>query len=136
MIRAEQLVAGAALVCLFAGCRPQGLTSQQSAARVARAIEVLRNAPNEAKAVPLAALAELGCTGPDVCETRDACVSGYTLHVDAGTLTQRAKAQLSDGQPPEAAKLLFTAQQKLTEASRKVADCVEREGALRHRYKL
>ena len=136
MSRPERLVAKAALVFLGAACQPQDLTSQQSAARIARAIEVLRNASNEAKAAPLAALVDLGCTGPDVCETRDACVSGYTLHVEAIALTQRAKAQFRDGKTPDAAKFLITAQEKLSEASRKVAACTDREGALRHRYKL
>ena len=130
------LVAGAALGCLLGACSPQGLTAQQSAARVARAVEVLRNAPNPDKAGPLKALVDLGCTGADVCETRDACQLAYTLHVEAVTLTQRAKEQFRDGKTPQAAKFLITAQQKLSEASRKVADCTDREATLRRRYKL
>ena len=136
MIRFGRVVALVTFVSLLLACPPKGLDAQQSAGRVSRAIELLRNASNEDKAGPLAALVQLGCTGPDVCATRDACVSGYTLHVEALALTQRAKAQFRDGKTPDAAKFLLTAQEKLTEASRRVADCTDREGALRHRYKL
>ncbi len=136
MIRRARLVACALLGCWLVACSPQGLTAQQSAARVARAIEVLRNAPNPDKAGPLAALSALGCTGPDVCETRDACQLGYTLHVEAVALTLRAREQFRDGKTPQAAKFLISAQEKLSEASRKVADCTDREAALRRRYKL
>jgi hypothetical protein len=121
---------------LLEACSPQGVTAQQSAARIARAIEMLRNAPNAGKAGLLKSLVELGCTGPDVCETRDACQRAYTLHVDAVGLTQTAKRQLQEGKTPQAAQLLITAQEKLSEASRKVADCTDREAALRRRYKL
>lgn len=136
MIRFAARAVWLTLAGLLGACSPRGLTAQQSAARVARAVEVLRNAPNTEKAGPLAALGQLGCTGPDVCATRDACRLSYTLHVDAVALTRRAKEQLRNGQTPEAASLLITAQEKLSEASRKVADCADREAALRHRYKL
>jgi hypothetical protein len=103
---------------------------------VARAIEVLRAAANASKAGALADLVKLGCSGPDVCATRDACTAAYQLHVDAVALTQAAKLRMRDGQAPEAAKLLVSADEKLNEASRRVAGCAEREASLRHRYKL
>ncbi len=136
MIHRLRVVASAALGCLLGACSPHGLTAQQSAARVARAIEVLRNASNPHKAEPLVALTDLGCTGVDVCETRDACRRAYTLHVEAVTLTQQAKETFRDGKAPQAAKFLISAQEKLSEASRKVAACTDREAALRRRYNL
>lgn len=136
MIRFARHAAWLASAGLLGACSPPGLTAQQSAARVARAVEVLRNAPNADKAAPLAALGQLGCTAADVCETRDACRLGYALHVDAVALTLQAKQQLRDGKTPQAANLLLTAQEKLNEASRKVAECTDREAALRRRYKL
>jgi hypothetical protein len=109
--------------------------AQQSAGRIARAVEQLRNAPNAGKPVALAALGKLSCTGSDVCETRDACAKAYTEHVDALSLTAAAKLKLeSDG--AEAARLLGAAEQKLGQAALLVSLCTEREAALRRRYKL
>ena len=114
----------------------QYAAEQKSAAQVARAIEVLRQAPNPAKAEPLAILAKLPCAGADVCRTRDGCRDAYALHVEAVTLTAAAKQKLADDQPAEAAKLLNASEQKLKDADAKVTTCTELEGALRRRYKL
>jgi hypothetical protein len=96
----------------------------------------VRAAPNASKARALADLVKLGCSGLDVCDTRDVCTAAYQLHVDAVALTQAAKVRISDGKTPEAARLLVSAEEKLNEASRRVARCAERETSLRHRYKL
>ena len=114
----------------------QDALAKQSAGRIARAIEVVRDAPNAGKATALTELGKLSCTGPDVCETRDACQAAYALHVEATTLTQAAKLKLNDGDSAAAAKLLGASEQKLTEASAKVETCMTRESALRRRYKL
>jgi len=129
------LAAFALLPCGVA-CNAREAEEQKSGAQVARAVEVLRNAPNEMKAGPLAELGKLSCVGPEVCGLRDACLRAYTLHVDALALTAAAKDQVAFRDNPRAGKLLISAEQKLTEASQKVADCVAREGTLRHRYKL
>ena len=128
---------GLALLGLTLACSSaEEQAAQRSAAQVARAIEVLRNAPNSAKAQPLATLARLGCTGADVCKTRDACTAAYTEHVDALTLTAAAKQKLTDGNNLEAAKLLSASEQKLANADAKVTACTDAEGSLRRRYKL
>lgn len=124
----------AALLCACSS--GQAIEEQQSAARVARAVQVLRDAPNAAKAPALASLSQLACAGADVCETRDVCSSAYQLHVDALTLTEAARLQLQNGQQLEAAKVLGAAEEKLAAAGRRVAECTEREAALRRRYKL
>lgn len=109
--------------------------AQQSAGRVARAVEQLRNAPNAGKPVALGALGKLSCSGPEVCETRDACTKAYTEHIDALSLTAAAKLKMeSDG--AEAARLLGAAEEKLGAAALLVTACTERESALRRRYKL
>ena len=125
------------MVLLGGGCRSQReIDEQQSAARVARAIELVREAPNSAKAEPLAALAKLGCSGTDVCKTRDACAHAYTEHVEALTLPAAARQKLADGDAAEAAKLLGAAEAKLAAADAKVTACTDAEGSLRRHYKL
>jgi hypothetical protein len=99
-------------------------------------MEVLRGAPNPAKAEALRELAKAPCASPEACAARDVCVAAYTTHVEALALTQAAKLQASQGQGAEAAKVLGAAEQKLSQASQQVVDCTEREGALRHLYKL
>ena len=137
MIRVARLVACATLGSLLFGCpSKKEADARQSAARVARAIEVLRGAPNPAKAEALRELAKVGCESPEACLARDACVAAYTTHVEALALTQAAKLQASEGQAAQAAKVLGAAEQKLSEASTKVTDCTDREAALRHLYKL
>lgn len=122
---------------LLAACRSsQQAAEQKSAAQIARAVEVLREAPNAAKAEPLAQLSKLPCSGVDVCQTRDACSSAYTLHVDAVALTAAAKQKLGDDDPLAAAKLLNASEQKLKDADVKVTQCTDLEGALRRRHKL
>jgi hypothetical protein len=114
----------------------QEAAAQKSAAQVARAIEVLRQAPNPAKAAPLAALAKLPCSAPDVCQTRDRCREAYAVHVEAISLTGAAKQKLANDEPLEAAKLLNASDQKLKDADLRVTTCTELEGALRRRYNL
>jgi hypothetical protein len=121
---------------VLVACSQRDTGAQQSAGRVARAIEVLRNAPNDGKASALQALGALPCQGPDVCETRDSCRSAYALHVDGVNLTAAARQKTADGQNVDAANLLGSAQQLLQESAAKIQDCIERESALKRRYKL
>jgi hypothetical protein len=136
LIRVARLVACATLGCLLACASQKEADARHSAARVARAIEVLRGAPNPAKAQTLRELAKVRCESPEACAARDVCVAAYTTHVEALALTQAAKLQASEGQAAQAAKVLGAAEQKLSEASTKVTDCTDREAALRHLYKL
>ena len=130
------LAAACVYLSALAGCGSKEAAAQQSAAQVARAVEVLREADNAKKGPALAALSALPCQGEGVCEARDACRTGYTEHVEAFTLTQAAKQLMTDGKAEEAANLLGSAEEKLLGAGRKVTSCTEREAALRRRYKL
>jgi hypothetical protein len=136
LIRLGRLVLFATLGPLLACASKKEADARQSAARIARATEVLRGAPNRAKAEALRDLAKVPCESPEACRTRDACVGAYTTHVDALALTQAAKLQASEGDAAQAAKVLGAAEQKLREASAKVTDCTDRESALRRLYKL
>jgi hypothetical protein len=132
VIRALALTALLVLAC---GSRVDP-EAQRSAGRIAHAVEQLRNAPNASKATALGELGKLPCTGPDVCETRAACQTAYSQHIDALNLTAAAKLKLTEGDGAESAKLLGAAEEKLGQAARLVSLCTERESALRRRYKL
>jgi hypothetical protein len=126
-----------ALAAFLGACSGnQEAGAKHSAARVTRAVEVLRAAPNPAKAALLDGLARLPCDGPDVCETREVCAAAFGLHVEGLALTEAARLQLSSGNGVQAAKLLGSAEEKLKLASTRVAACTDRESALRRRYKL
>lgn len=121
--------------CLLA-CPSHDAEVAASAGQVARAIEAMRNAPNDAKRAPLDALTKTVCASPEVCAVRDACSKAYTLHVEAVELTQMAKSAMAEGKTPRASRLAISAEQQLRVATEPVADCVRREGELRHRFKL
>jgi hypothetical protein len=134
--RASKL-ALSSIIVFGVACRSQReIDEQQSAARVARAIELVREAPNAAKAGPLTDLANVSCIGAEVCKARDACAAAYTEHVEAVTLTAAAKQKLADGDAGEAAKLLNASEQKLTASAPKVTACTDLEASLRRQYKL
>jgi hypothetical protein len=112
------------------------VAERRSAAQVARAVEVLRNAPNPAKAQALLGLRQVSCQGVEVCATHAACMAGYALHVEALALTQAAKQQLADGKSAEAARVLGSAEQKLVEADAQVTACTDLEAKLRRQHGL
>jgi hypothetical protein len=106
-------------------------TEAQLVAQLCRLEERLRSAPNPAKAELLAALAKAPCPTPAACAARDACTSGYALHVEALKLTAVAKQNISDGQGEQAAKLLGAAEEKLKGASSRIDTCTAAMAALR-----
>lgn len=125
-----------ALLWCLAACSSRDAELAASAGQVARGIEALRNAPNDAKRAPLEALAKVTCASPEVCAVRDACHAAYKLHVEAVELTQMAKSAMAEGKTPRASKLAISAQQSLSLAAGQVEGCIQREGELRHRFKL
>lgn len=129
------LVALALPWCVL-GCPSHDAEVAAAAGRVSRAIEAVRSAHNEDKRAPLKALEKTACFTPEVCAVRDACAKAYTLHVEAVELTQMAKSAMAEGKTPRASKLAISAQQQLGLAKAPVEDCIQREGELRHRFKL
>jgi hypothetical protein len=63
------------------GCTRPARTDD--APRVVRAIELLRDAPNDEKAPHLRALVAEPCSSPDVCVLKELCVGAYERHVRA-----------------------------------------------------
>jgi hypothetical protein len=126
-----------ALLALALGaCTGRSVEEQKSAGQIARAVEVLRDAPNPEKRAALGQLEKLACVGKSTCETRAACLRAYTQHVEALELTQSAKRDVSEGKAAEAATLLITAQEKLSEAQPLVIACTNLQAALRREHKL
>jgi hypothetical protein len=121
---------------LLAACSSGDAVERDAAGRLVRSVQVLRDAPNEAKAPLLTALEQSACSGAEACSTRNICARAYRLHVDALALTEVAKARFASGKTPEATRLVMSAEAALREAKGKVSDCVDSEAALRRRYKL
>src|SRR5262245_21061424 len=72
------------------------------AARVLRALEVVRAAPNEAKRRPADELAHAACSSTIVCGARDSCAEAYQ-HLARGTeAALRVKSELDklEDKPP------------------------------------
>lgn len=77
------------------GCRGEHEQAMRAeAARVLRAVELLRDAPNAEKADRLARLRGEACSDPTVCELKTACVQAYTLHVQGLERARVARAAL------------------------------------------
>lgn len=108
--------------------------AQQQVARLCWVEDRIRNAANADKSSFLADLASAPCPAPDACAMREACVSGYTLHVDALKLTSAAKQLVRDGRDAEAASILGAAETKLKEAGTQVARCTSLTADLRRTY--
>ncbi len=130
-----RLALAGALSLLVLGCDAQREDRlKQGVARLGRAEEQLRSAPNAAKVDLLAELARTPCLEPAACSARDACTSGYTLHVDALSLTRVAKQNMADGQDEQAAKLLGAALEKLSLAQSRIDECTALMAALRRAH--
>lgn len=124
------------LLLSLAACSDRDAQAKQSAARVARAIELVREAPNAGKGAVLPQLGAAACAAPDVCQTRDRCRAAYALHVEATSLTAAAAHSMSRGNAQEAAALLGSAQEKLGQAGMQIDACMALERALRQKYRL
>jgi hypothetical protein len=138
-VRAEAWFA-AALVAACASCNrsssDEALRTQRAIARLCWSENRVRNADNAEKARHLAELASTACPVPDACRMRDACVSAYTLHVDALNLTAAAKQLMSDGRHGEAAGILGAAEAKLKLAGPQIEQCTALSAGLRSSYSI
>jgi hypothetical protein len=131
------LAAGAAL----AGCRSDQDRSQ--AAKVLRALEVVRAAPNAAKRRPADELAHEPCSSPVVCGARDRCAEAYQ-HLAVGTeAAQRVKDELDrlEMQPPvppekmaELSGALDLADREISGAKDSMRQCEEAASLMRRTF--
>src|SRR5258708_19164020 len=98
---ARATVVVALFLALSVGC---GRSDQgrSEAAKVLRALEVVRAAPNETKRRPVEELAHAECSSPVVCDARDRCAEAYQ-HLARGTeAALRVKSELDrlEASPP------------------------------------
>jgi len=126
---------------LTSACRSQESRALEAeTARVSRAIDAVRNAPNAGKAPLLRALESEPCAQPPACELKGLCVRAYSRHVDSLTASERAKLLLDapDGGTEAAlaaASAVNEAEAALSEAQRLTEACTAAQGELRRKLK-
>lgn len=108
------------------------------AGRIAEAVRVLREAPNDGKRPLLKSLREVVCSADDLCELKRSCADAYELELTAfdGISAVRRTVRGTDPIPPEAAPLLMKSESNLKRAADLTRACAESEGATRRRYSL
>lgn len=130
---------GVASAGLSGGCTRDLVEAQRGeAARFVRFVEELREAPNDAKRAPLAALAAAECSAAPVCDLQATCVRGYSEHVGAYTDLARAKARVAGAAAVSSAPLPSPSAiaARLAAAQIDVKACADAEGAIRRVYGL
>jgi hypothetical protein len=124
-MRAERPLAvtfALAVSLTIAGCERTDQDRSQ-AARVLRALEVVRAAPNAAKRRPADELAHQPCSSPVVCGARDRCAEAYK-HLALGTeAAQRVKDELDrlETEPPVAPEKMAELSGALDLADREIS---------------
>jgi hypothetical protein len=121
-------------------CHGEGDEARRAeAGRVARAVQALRDAPNDEKRVRLGALRQERCTAEDVCALRDTCVAAYSLEVaalDSIDAVRRATREPAAPVPSGAGELLARAEAELRRAEGLTKSCADLEGAARRAHRL
>lgn len=124
------------LALLIAGCSSNSAEKSEAAA-IDRAIDVLRDAPNDQKGRALEALRALPCNVPEICSAKSACVVGYELYVSGIEALERAKARAAAGEAgPELGAALLELQAALERARPLTERCANSQGELSRKYKL
>jgi hypothetical protein len=109
------------------------------AGRLVRAVQLLRDAPNDGKRPLLSALEHLPAQDGELGALQTACVSAYSLEVEgieALSAIRRATRGADEPVPPEAALLLSRSEEALHRAAGLTRRCADLEGEARRRYKL
>ncbi len=122
------------------GCRSQEARALEAeAARIGRAVDALRDAPNEAKAPLLGVLEAEACDNSETCGLKALCSRAYSRHVEGLDKSARVKAMLAPDagteQAQAAAALLKEAESALAEAAQLTEECAAKQGELRRRLK-
>lgn len=116
------------------GCKSQAEREEaRDVARIAHRVDELRDAPNNAKVAPLAALKAEACKQPKVCELKTICVQAYELHVESIQASSKVRQRLresDDAQPAAALSLLQLAEKNLAKARALIDRCIALEGEL------
>jgi hypothetical protein len=116
---------------------------RSQAAKVLRALEVVRAAPNQAKRRPADELAHEPCTSPVVCSARDRCAEAYR-HLALGTeAAQHVKDELDqlESKPPvppekmaELSGALDLADREISGAKDSMRQCEEAASLMRRTF--
>ncbi len=109
---------------LLASCSRVSPERRAEFEQISRAIDVLRNAPNEHKAQRIQPLRELSCDA--YCDLRDTCVSAYEIHIAALELIERARSK-----PNLIEEELDQAELRLGRAKDAATACAAEQGRLR-----
>ena len=122
---------------LWAGCgkRPSQ-DAVAEAAGLSHGIDGLRQAPNLDKAERLAALRQMPCSEPDLCELKRECERAYTKHVLALGRVERVKLDLEKGAAAALEAELDAARAALIEAEAETQGCVGLQAAVKESYGL
>ena len=118
---------------LALGCRHFDPSRGKRAAEFARldsALRRLQEAPNRAKAKPLADLVSAPCK--QLCEFQSLCGRAYRMHSEALERVSQARARLNrpSNEPAVIAELLASAEGELKAARPLLADCAAEQGRL------
>jgi hypothetical protein len=132
----------ASFLALSAGCGRSD-PGRSEAAKVLRALEVVRAAPNETKRRPVEELAHAQCSSPVVCEARDRCAEAYQ-HLARGTeAALRVKSELDrlETSPPiapekmaELSSALDLADSEINGAKASLTRCEEAASLMRRTF--
>ncbi len=126
-----------ALALPVGACSREAARTTTEADRVTRAVEALRQAPNDAKPQWLSALKATECRSEDVCRLKTLCAEAYERHVRALEALRAVKAALSaDAADDGALELLRQSETQLARAKSLAEDCATLEAELRRTYKL
>jgi len=115
---------------------------QAEAAALVRAINQLRDAPNEAKRPLHKALSKLPCGSDDLCDLKRICYKAYQRHLRALDSARALRHALGDGGAPapaasaKTAKLADDAQRFLERARFLNRRCLRRQGRIERAYDL
>ena len=116
------------------GCKSQAERQlSRDVARIAHRVNELRNAPNNAKLVPLEKLREEPCEQAAVCELQTLCVQAYSLHVKSIQATSGLRERLRSDDVPaglSAGLVLEAAEKDLKRSRTLIQRCLERQGEL------
>jgi hypothetical protein len=129
-----------ALVSPLSACSGDRERKQKAeVARVAHAVDVLREAPNEAKRPLLKALQATACVESDACELRRVCGDAYASHLAAIEGSRAVSAQLQAGvigNERDIAQLMAASKRALELGKQQSHACTELESTLKRRYRL
>jgi hypothetical protein len=124
---------------LMTACHGEGAEARRAeAGRITHSVQALRDAPNEGKKPPLAALQREACSADDLCALQKKCVAAYSLEVAALDAVAAVRRAIKDPGPlpTEAANLLGQAKADLDRAQELASTCADLEGAAVRRYSL